>query len=65
MLNWIVANYGPLLGALAFVVVGAEKIARLTPSDSDNKIVNIIETVFKVIGVKVPDIGADDTPPAA
>ncbi len=59
-MEYIVANYGEILGTVAAFVLVCDRIAKLTPTEADNKIVGkvlkAIYTVFAVLGLKVPDI---------
>ncbi len=50
-----VAEYGVWLGAAAFFIVGFERLARLTPSKTDDAIVSVFYKIFSVLGVHVPD----------
>jgi len=43
-------------GVAAAFILFFDRLAKLTPSDSDNKIVAFIQKVFAVLGVKVPDV---------
>lgn len=54
--GWLTANFGAAMGALAFLVLFFDRLAKLTPTESDNKIVAIAYKLFAVLGVKVPDI---------
>jgi hypothetical protein len=45
-----VANFGPWLGVVAFAA-----LARLTPTKSDDKIVEYVQTIFGVLGLQFPD----------
>ena len=50
-----VAEYGVWLGAAAFFIAGFERLARLTPSKTDDAIVSVFHKIFSVLGVHVPD----------
>lgn len=50
-------NWPEWLGVLAAFVVAFEKLALLTPTDADNKIVAGAYKVFAVLGLKFPDRG--------
>lgn len=60
-MEWILSNYGEVAGILALVVLVADRIAKLTPTESDNKIVKGIYRVFAIVGIKVPDIPGKKT----
>lgn len=43
-------------GVIAAFILAFDRLAKLTPTDADNKIVAAIQKVFAVLGIKVPDI---------
>ena len=49
-------NWQEYAGALVLFVLLFDRIAKLTPTDSDNKIVAMAYKLFAVLGLKVPDI---------
>ena len=59
-MNYIIANYGEILGTVAAFVLVCDRIAKLTPTEADNKIVEkvlkVIYGVFAIAGLKVPDV---------
>lgn len=59
-MEYIVANYGEILGTIAAFVLVCDRIAKLTPTETDNKILEkvlkVIYGTFSVLGLKVPDI---------
>ncbi len=56
-MNWFAtANWGEIGGVLAAFVLTFDRLAKLTPTDSDNKIVAALYKVFAVLGLKVPDV---------
>ncbi len=59
-MEWLTSNYGEILGTLAAFVLFFDRLAKLTPTDSDNKIVLFFYKLFAVLGVKVPDIGKEE-----
>ncbi|MFQ5783625.1 MAG: hypothetical protein ACE5H8_02225 [Alphaproteobacteria bacterium] len=57
-MDWIesfINEYGVWLGAAAFFVAGFERIARITPTTTDDAVVGVLYRIFSVLGVKVPD----------
>ncbi len=57
-MNWIetfVSDYGVWLGAAAFFLAGFERLARITPTRTDDAIVGVLYKLFSVLGVNVPD----------
>lgn len=55
MIEFITSNYGEILGTISAFVLFFDRLAKLTPSDSDNKLVQILQKAFVVLGVKVTD----------
>lgn len=56
LLTLLATNFGPYAGIAALTITLANRIAKLTPTDTDNKIVNTIGKIFAIIGIKVPDV---------
>jgi len=60
MLEYITTNYGEILGTIAAFVLVCDRIAKLTPTETDNKILEkvlkALYTVFAIAGLKVPDV---------
>lgn len=56
----IAANYGKFMGACALMITVANRVAKVIPTEWDNKIIKVISRVFywifAIIGVNVPDI---------
>jgi len=48
-------NWAEITGVVVAAVLVFEKIAKLTPTNSDNKIVAMLYKIFAVLGLKVPD----------
>jgi hypothetical protein len=55
MIEFLTSNWAELAGVLALFVVAFEKLAKVTPTKTDNKIVAFLQKVFTVLGVKVED----------
>lgn len=51
----ILVQYAPWIAAATAAVVFAEKIARITPTETDNKVIAWVYKIFAVIGIKVED----------
>tara|TARA_R110000751_G_scaffold13143_8_gene44472 strand:- start:4633 stop:4806 length:174 start_codon:yes stop_codon:yes gene_type:complete len=51
----ILTDYAPWIAAGTALVVLAEKIAKITPTNADNIAVNWIYKIFSVIGINVKD----------
>jgi hypothetical protein len=55
MLEFITEHWPQIAGVLAAVVLLAERVARLTPTKTDNRILRRIKKAADVIGINVPD----------
>lgn len=55
-MEWLLANYGQLAGVAAAFVLFFDRLAKLTPTESDNSIVAGAYKLFAILGLKVPDI---------
>lgn len=56
MIEFITEHFAELAGIIALVIVIAERIAKLTPTESDNKIVQAIRKTAKALGLDFPDV---------
>ena len=52
----LILQYGEYLGAAAAFILFFDRLAKLTPTDKDNKIVAYAYKLFAILGLKVPDI---------
>lgn len=52
ILNYVVV-YG---GVAAIFVLAFDRLSKLTPSESDDKVVAFLYRVFTILGVRVPDV---------
>lgn len=52
----IITNFGAYAGAAALFVLFFDRLSKLTPTDSDDKIVAMLYRVFTILGVRVPDV---------
>jgi hypothetical protein len=55
MLDAIIENWPQIAGVLAAVVLLAERVARLTPTETDNRILRKVKQLADVVGINVPD----------
>jgi len=55
VLAFIVQLYGPACGVLAALVILFERVARVIPNSTTNKILKSLLVVATIFGVKVPD----------
>ena len=55
-MEWLTNNYSEIAGVAAAFVLFFDRLAKLTPTESDNKIVALAHKVFAILGLKVPDI---------
>ena len=51
----ILIDYAPYIAAVTAFVVLAEKIAKLTPTKTDDKFVGYAHKLFSVLGLNVKD----------
>lgn len=54
-MEWITANWVEIGVIAGFIMAAANVIAKLTPTQTDDKVLALIGKVFSVIGLKVPD----------
>ena len=52
----LILQYGEYIAVATALVLLFDRIAKLTPTESDNKIVAYAYKIFAIIGLKVPDI---------
>ena len=52
-MDWLVANWETIGIAVASVVAAAAAIATITPTKTDDKIVNVLLRVVNVLGLNV------------
>lgn len=55
MLELVTENWPQIAGVIAAVVLLAERIARLTPTETDNRVLRRVKKLADVIGINVPD----------
>ncbi len=56
MISYVMENWPSILAAFLGIVFAAEKIADLTPNQTDNKIVAFIRKACRTLALKFPDI---------
>lgn len=57
IISWFSSsNWGEIAGLAAAFILFFDRLAKLTPSNTDNSIVQFIHGIFVVLGVKVPDL---------
>jgi hypothetical protein len=54
-MEWITANWAEIGVVLGFIIAAANVIARITPTETDNKVLAAIGKLASVVGIKVPD----------
>jgi len=54
-MDWITANWAEIGVIIGFVIAAANVVARITPTETDNKALAAIGKVASVVGIKVPD----------
>lgn len=55
-MEWILTNYGEVAGIIALFVLTFDRLSKLTPTGSDDKIVAMLYRIFTILGVRVPDV---------
>lgn len=55
-MEYLTTHFTEISGVAAAFILFFDRLAKLTPSESDNKILTVLNRVFTVLGVKVPDI---------
>lgn len=55
-MEWFTMHWSELAGVIAAFVLFFDRLAKLTPTDSDNKVVAMAYKLFAILGLKVPDI---------
>jgi len=53
--TWVTENWTEVVAVIGAVVIVARLIVKLTPSDSDNKVVEKIVAFLKAVGLHVKD----------
>ena len=57
-MEWIqsfIENWGVYAGAIAAAILLFDRIAKITPTNTDNEILKIILKIATVLGIKVED----------
>lgn len=49
-------SWGAYAGVAALFVLFFDRLSKLTPTTSDDKIVQILYRIFTILGVRVPDV---------
>lgn len=55
-MNYVLAHWDEIAGIAAAFVLFFDRLAKITPSDSDNKLLTALYKIFAVLGLKVPDV---------
>jgi len=55
MLDAFVNDFGAWMGAIAAVVIAAERLVKLTPTKADDRALKWARRIFRVLAVDVPD----------
>lgn len=55
MLEYIIANWEEVFGVVALFVLAFDRLAKLTPTRKDDRVVSNIYRLFAVLGLKVKD----------
>ena len=54
-INSIISDYGAYVGVAAAFVLAFDRLAKLTPTKTDDKIVSYAYKLFSVLGMRVKD----------
>lgn len=54
-MEWLIQNWEAIAGTAAVAILLAERIARLTPTETDNRWLKTVKRLADVIGINVPD----------
>ena len=54
-MDWLIENWASVAGIAAAVVLVFDRLAKLTPTNSDNAWVERLQRLFALIGLKVSD----------
>lgn len=63
MVSWLVANWADVSSVVLAVLGAASLVARITPTEADNKVVDLLLKVVHGLGLTKPP--APPAPPAA
>ena len=56
IIAYITDNWAEIAVVIGAVIFAAGKIADITPTETDNKILQTIRKIAAVVGVKLPDV---------
>ncbi len=48
-------NFGAYFGVIAAFILAFKALARITPTKSDDKVIEYLQTIFTVLGLEFPD----------
>ena len=54
-MEWITANWAEIGVVIGFIIAAANVVARITPTETDNKVLAAIGKLASVVWIKVPD----------
>lgn len=49
-------NWAEIAGVAALAVLIFERVARLTPNKTDDKLVSFVRKLFNILSVNIPDV---------
>lgn len=55
MLQFLIENAAEIGGIVALVILAAERVARLTPTNTDNKVLQFVRKIANALGLNFPD----------
>ena len=53
MMNWITTNWTSLIGIIGGIIIVARIIVKLTPTKTDNKVLNVIVSLLTHLGLHI------------
>ena len=55
MIDWIIDNWQEVGVIAALVILAGERVARLTPTETDNKVLMKVRKIAQILGIDVPN----------
>jgi hypothetical protein len=57
IMSWFSSqSWTEIAGVISLWIIAFRALADITPTTKDNAVLGWLETIFKVLGVKVPDV---------
>lgn len=55
MIETFINDFGVWMGAIAAIVIAADKLVKLTPTKADDRVLKWARRILRVLAVDVPD----------